>query len=254
MALRLHEVHPSLVHFPLALLPASLLLDIAGAVTGNKELMKAGRFLMPLTVASGGITALAGLIAQQSVRADGRAHDMLVTHRNLNVALLGMAGVLAGMRMRRERPGWGYLAMGLAGFAAMNYSAYLGGKMVYAEGVGSEANRGVSLSDSPEIRRGSILRTLALSLRHIAQGLLRAAREILHGELLPSLRHDASQAWKARKLALQSRADRGSEGGYDKVEREEAVRYRATGHSGAQGGYGSSYYDRPRPPGSHDGQ
>jgi uncharacterized membrane protein len=249
MALRLHEVHPSIVHFPLALLPASLLLDIAGAITGNKGLMKAGRFLMPMTAASGVIAGLAGLIAQQSVRADGRAHDMLVTHRNLNMVLLGMTGTLAGMRMRRERPGWGYLAMGLAGFAAMNYSAYLGGKMVYLEGVGSEANRGVYLSDSPEIRRGHFLEALRLSVRHIAQGLMRAAREIFHGELFPSLRHDAAQAMRAGRQTH----DR-QEGSYDKVEREEADRYSITGSSGAQGGYGSSYYDRPRTPGSHDGQ
>jgi hypothetical protein len=35
---------------------------------------------------------------------------------------VGLTGLLAVVRARREEPGLGYMLMGLAGFAAMNYS------------------------------------------------------------------------------------------------------------------------------------
>src|SRR3712207_8356105 len=38
MTLRLHEIHPSIVHFPLTLVPASLILDAIGQATGSRGL------------------------------------------------------------------------------------------------------------------------------------------------------------------------------------------------------------------------
>lgn len=52
MAIRLHEIHPSVVHFPLALFPASVLADLAGRLTGNRALMRLGAALMPWAAGS----------------------------------------------------------------------------------------------------------------------------------------------------------------------------------------------------------
>ena len=53
MTMRIHELHPTLVHFPLALFPVALLSDIAGRLTGHRGLMKLGSRLMPLAAAGG---------------------------------------------------------------------------------------------------------------------------------------------------------------------------------------------------------
>lgn len=238
MSLRLHEVHPSIAHFPLVLLPASLMLDTLGRASGNKALMRTAGLLMPAAVVSGVITGLAGLIAQQSVNAEERAHDVLVTHRNLNMALVGLTGALAAMRMRRETPGIGYLLAGFASVAAMNYSAYLGGKMVYAHGVGVESAKGVRYAESPEITRDTFAESARLAVRHIASGVARFFRELLGGEVLPLA--------SARRLDSAESMETFDD--IRTIQREEETRFGVTGHGGAQGGYGSSFYGREKPP------
>ncbi|HVY79708.1 MAG TPA: DUF2231 domain-containing protein [Steroidobacteraceae bacterium] len=235
MSLRLHEVHPSIVHYPLALVPAALLIDVVGRVSGSRALMRTGRYLMPAAAVAGVAAGVAGLVAQQAVRTSAHSHKMLVTHRNLNMALVSATGALAIARARRERPGWGYLLVGFAGAALMQYTAYLGGKMVYSHGVGVEAAKGVRPSDSPEIRREGLGDVVRLALLHIRDGLGRTLRELMHGEIAPMLRFRRADS-EAQQAEMRGFEDS------RQLEDEEAGRYSVTGYGGAQGGYGSSYY------------
>lgn len=218
MAMRLHEIHPSLVHFPLTLLPAALVLDAAGQLTGRRSLMNAARTLSVSAAVTGMAAGVAGLIAQQTVRAEGEAHDALVTHRNLNLALLGATAALAGVRATRRRPGPLYLATGLAGVAAMSYTAYLGGKMVYAHGVGVEERGGVLEDQSVEIRRGSLLRALQTAVLDIGRGLAHIVRGLLQGEIAPLLRGGRNRESGAHRAQARFTGD--------KVEREQGEHYR----------------------------
>jgi uncharacterized membrane protein len=168
MAMRLHEVHPSLVHFPLTLVPTALALDALGHVTNNTALSRVGRYLMPLAASSAVVTAVAGYAAQAAVRAEGEAHDMLVTHRNLNTGLVALTSAMALARMGRERVGAFYWLLGLAGIATMGYTAYLGGKMVYSHRVGVEPH-GVNVDASPEIRPGSIGQAVRKAAKNITE-------------------------------------------------------------------------------------
>jgi uncharacterized membrane protein len=59
------EIHPALVHFPIALLPASLAADTVGRLTGDRRALAAGRWGLALTGASGVVTGAAGFLAQQ---------------------------------------------------------------------------------------------------------------------------------------------------------------------------------------------
>ena len=170
MAMRTHEIHPMLVHFPLALLPTAIAADAIGAMTDNRALMDTGKALMPLAVASMAATGVAGFAAQEEVRAEGEAHDMLVTHRNLNVGLLLMSAGLAVVRAGQERPGPGYLLAGLAGAALMTYSGYLGGKMVYRHGVGVGAAERYDPERSPRIERGHLGEAARIAATDVASG------------------------------------------------------------------------------------
>lgn len=188
MALRIHHLHPSLAHFPLTLLPASLALDLIGRASGSEPLMAVARHLMPLAAGSAVATGVAGLVAQEAVRTTGRAHDVLVTHRNLNLGLIGLTAALAAWRGKRLRPSAGYLLTGLAGVAAMNYTAYLGGEMVYVHGVGVESANGLKKSEAPEIRRGQLATVLRMSAAHAMHALQHAMRHLMDGEIAPFLR------------------------------------------------------------------
>jgi uncharacterized membrane protein len=190
MAMRIHEIHPSLVHFPLALVPAALLCDLAGRLAGSRALMTAGAKLMPIAAASGAAAAVAGLVAQGSVEFDDEAHAVLATHRNLNLGLVLLTAALSAVRRRSRRPGIAYLAAGLAGVAAMNYTAYLGGKLVYHHGVGVEKAGGVQASRSPEIRWSNAGAALRASIAHGGEALRHTVDGISHGEIAPTLTHE----------------------------------------------------------------
>lgn len=194
MTMRLQEVHPALVHFPITLLPLAVGADLLGRVTGSESLREVGRHAMPLAAAGTGLAALAGLVAQQEVKAEGPAHDVLITHRNLNLGLLGATTALAAWRWKREAPGAGYLALGLAGLGLMAYTAYLGGHMVYAHGVGVEAAGGLRAGGAPELtpdRAGEVAHRVLEDLRHGAAHTLEHIRE---GEIAPTLTDGGSES------------------------------------------------------------
>ena len=148
---RLQEIHPSLVHFPIALLPLSIGADLLGTLTGSRALSNAGRVLMPIAAGAAAISAAAGLVAQQEVNAEGVAGDLLVTHRNMNLSLTAISALMAARRLGEEKAGAGYLALGLAGLGALSYSAYLGGKMTYEHGMGVKPADGLSKGDAPAV-------------------------------------------------------------------------------------------------------
>ncbi|HVL36910.1 MAG TPA: DUF2231 domain-containing protein [Burkholderiales bacterium] len=188
MALRLQELHPSLVHFPIALVPLAVGFDLLGKVLGSRTLMRAGKALMPVAAGSAVVTAAAGLIAQESVQAQGRGRDLLITHRNMNLGLVALAMLMSAVRAGSREPGWTYLAAGLGAVGAMQYTAYLGGKMVYDHGVGVRAAAGLKEAEAPEILPGTLAHATKTSGRHLVEGARRAAEQLRAGELAPALR------------------------------------------------------------------
>jgi uncharacterized membrane protein len=187
MPLRVHEVHPTLVHFPLALVPISLLLDVLGRALGKPGWMRSAARLMPIAAASGAAAAASGLVARGAVNIPPAAHPTLVTHRNLNLGLVALTTALAVVRSRHDPPGLGYFVAGLAGVAAMNYTAYLGGKLVYRHGVGVEKAGGVLPGRSPEVRWENIRDVLGAASDDGRTAARHAVREAREGQIAPEL-------------------------------------------------------------------
>lgn len=188
MPMRLQEVHPALVHFPLTLLPLSIGADLLGRLTGSEALLNLGRRTMPLAVASALAAGAAGLMAQTEVEADGEALAMLKTHRTLNLGLVTVAAAMAAYRAGKERPSAAYLGVGIAGLAALTYSAYLGGAMVYHEGVGVEAADGVRKSPPvPELSGKEAAQALRTAGSDMMQGIQLTVEESAKGDLVPVL-------------------------------------------------------------------
>lgn len=188
MPMRLQEVHPSVVHFPLTLFPVSIVADSLGRATGNRSLLDAGKWGMALTAVTAAVSGFFGLVAQEEVKLRGRAGDMLVTHRNLNVGFTALATTMALRRSTRSRPSLRYLAAGAAATGVALYSAYLGGKMVYEHGVGVAAADGIADGHGPELtsdRAGDVARH---ALDDARVGLKHAGEAILRGEFVPALR------------------------------------------------------------------
>lgn len=183
--MHLTELHAAIVHFPIALLPASLAADAAG-------LHQAGRAGMALAAGSGALAAASGLIAQEEAAVEGPAHDLLATHRTLNVGALGLTTALAAYRAGGRRPGVGYFAAGLVALGMVAYSAYLGGQMVYTHGVGVAKADGLAPDAAPPVRQmrpGQLLRRVG---RDLSQGLRHAAEHLRAGDVAPALGGDGA--------------------------------------------------------------
>jgi uncharacterized membrane protein len=185
--MRLQEVHPSLVHFPLTLVPLAVGADAIGRFTGNKKMTWLGRWGIAASAITGAAAGLAGLIAQEEVNVSGKTMDMLITHRNLNMVAVGAITALAFQRTRVREPSIGYLLGGLAAMGVMVYSSYIGGELVYRHGVGVEPAGGLWEGGGPELRlrnAGNVMRSAGKGL---GMGFVHLGKETAAGKLAPTL-------------------------------------------------------------------
>lgn len=191
MPMRLQEIHPSLVHYPLALLPLAVGADMLAEATDDDGLREVGRIGMAIAAGSAALAGLAGLIAQEEVDVEPgtEAYDMLATHRTINVGAVIGAAAMAAWRWRERRASPAYLAMGAASLGAVAYSAYLGGKMVYEHGLGVEAAGGLRDEERPvpELTRRDAGRALRYAAGDVARGARHAFGQMRRGDVAPML-------------------------------------------------------------------
>ena len=186
MSIRLHEMHPAIVHVPIAFLPVSVGADLLGQVAGE-PLFSFGRKAM-LVAAIGAVGAgISGLIAGEEVNVEGRSRDMLMTHRNLNfVAMLVVSG-MAFWRRRRDRPNSAYVTLGVAACGILGYTAYLGGKLISDFGVGVAPAKGVYRPDAPELGRAPMTTFAKAAGTDLVHGVEHLVEEVAAGHLVPAL-------------------------------------------------------------------
>lgn len=162
MPIRVHELHPALIHAPLVLLPAAAIVDVA-AVTSRRRLRRfglemAGRRLWWAAVGTGLVAGLAGMAASQEIRLDDEAaQDAMWLHGigNFTILLAG-AGLGAWRSAHRATPA--SAAIGASAVAAAVYTAWLGGELVYTHGAGVKglpAGARAGVEDSPDLLSAS---------------------------------------------------------------------------------------------------
>jgi uncharacterized membrane protein len=187
MAIRLQQMHPALVHFPITLLPVAVGADLLGSITGRKSLHSVGQKTVVLAAAGAVAAAVTGLIAGEEVNVEGEARDMLMTHRNLNFVATVVASCMAALRSQRQRPSALYLGVGVAGVGLLAYTAYLGGKLVYESGAGVEPAHGVYRSDAPALGDGDAGAFFKAAATDLVHGVQHMAEEVGAGKLAPTL-------------------------------------------------------------------
>lgn len=133
-------LHPALVHLPIALFPLSVLLDLASWVWPRPEwqLVPAAFVSLVAGIVTGLLAAVAGVVDYTEIRADHPAKRKATVHMVLNVAAIGLFALGAGLRFgdlqEISTPG-APLLVSLIGLAILSYSGYLGGHLVYNEGI-----------------------------------------------------------------------------------------------------------------------
>lgn len=155
MGMKLHELHPALIHAPLTVLPAAAAVDLVAAATGDRKLSRLGETLWTRGAGAGLIAGLAGMAASQEVSTeDRRVSDAMYLHGIGNLGLVVAATGMALWRMRRPA-GVTSAVVGLIATGSALYTAYLGGELVYGSGLGvkamSERSRAGASKDVPEV-------------------------------------------------------------------------------------------------------
>jgi len=187
MAIRLQQMHPALVHLPVALLPLAVGADFLGRATSNRTLLSFGQKAI-CVAAIGALGAVAsGLIAGEEVNVEGESREMLITHRNLNLVATLAATAMAIWRASHRRPSTLYLGAGAAGIGIVAYTAYLGGKLVYDTGVGVEPAHGVYRADAPSLQAGQVRAFVKTAATDLVHGVQHMAQEVRKGQVVPTL-------------------------------------------------------------------
>jgi uncharacterized membrane protein/nitrite reductase/ring-hydroxylating ferredoxin subunit len=154
-----HPLHPMLVHLPIGLFLLSFVFDVATVITGLSSPSsqptaspRSGSFVLPafytmsVGVVFALIAAIPGFADYTSIRRDHPARRTAVWHMLLNLAVVALYVVNLVLRDRRYDPfeprvGVLPFALSLVAIALLSVSGYLGGKMVYADGVGVGRHR-----------------------------------------------------------------------------------------------------------------
>ena len=187
MAIRLQEMHPALVHLPIALLPLAVGADVIGSVAANRSALSLGQKAICIAAAGAVASAATGLIAGEEVNVEGASQDMLITHRNLNFIATVVATGMALWRFNHRKPNATYLAVGAVGVGLLAYTAYLGGKLVYDVGVGVKPAKGVYRSDAPALKSGQVGSFVKTAGTDLVHGVQHMAQEVAKGRLIPTL-------------------------------------------------------------------
>ena len=139
----MQNVHPLVVHFPIALLVLAVAAEWVSAVRGHPTLETIARWSLYLGTIAAALAAISGWYAAQTVTEVAAAHDSIAHHQRLGFLTLGTAAVLAFWRFGSAarggpRPRW-LFRLGVLGLGAfLLWTAEEGGELVYEYGVGTE--------------------------------------------------------------------------------------------------------------------
>ncbi len=133
------EVHPMLVHYPIAFLLSAVLLDLIAWRWPHPRIAWAVRGLLLVGVGSGFLAALAGLLAFMTIPSHTEeAHTLMFWHMGVQAFALALFGCLAWLSWHRspEPLNLGSRALGWGAALVLAIGSGIGGYIVYHGGAG----------------------------------------------------------------------------------------------------------------------
>jgi uncharacterized membrane protein len=137
----MHPIHPMAVHFPIALLSASVLFDLLSSRWESEGLRAASWSTLLLGLGGAVVAVITGAIAEEAVEQSGVPKRVLEIHETLGFATFWVFAGLSGLRIA-EWLGWISerrplrIVLGSGAVALMFIASYYGGSLVYEFGAG----------------------------------------------------------------------------------------------------------------------
>lgn len=135
------NIHPLLVHFPIALLTFSCGLDVLGMVTRRLHYERAAWWTLLGGFVGLGLTITTGILAETTVTIHETARAHFEAHEQLAFGVAAIYCILVLWRIAhrsylpRNQHAW-YLALSLVGVCLLWLTAWFGGELVFTFGVG----------------------------------------------------------------------------------------------------------------------
>ena len=146
MALPMESIHPLVVHFPIALLIASLVFEILSFCFRIEAWRTTGRWCLVAGTAGALAAVLSGLKAGEIAKHSFEIHQVMELHERVGILVLVHATILSLWWLLSLR--WPvlfrrtlYLALWALLVALLSFGAHLGGRLVYEFGVGGPFGR-----------------------------------------------------------------------------------------------------------------
>jgi len=150
------NIHPIIVHFPIALIIVVFILDLMGVLSRKKSLISAANIITIFAAVGAVFAVVSGLIAEKSVWHPEQAHELLELHETIGFVVVGLTLILlifrpAIKKKKSGSPGWVAVFLSLAAAVLVGYAGYLGGEIVYKHGTGvQQAEIATARADSLE--------------------------------------------------------------------------------------------------------
>ncbi|MDP2903236.1 MAG: DUF2231 domain-containing protein [Methylovulum sp.] len=140
----MENIHPLLVHFPVAFLLAFFALDFVGTLVKKPQWRGVASWLLYLGTIAAVFTVTAGFMAANTVAHGDNVHAIMERHEHIGILVLTLAAVLSLWRIRSGSLIQGaantlFLMLAALLCALLSLGADLGGLMVYKYGVAVEA-------------------------------------------------------------------------------------------------------------------
>lgn len=136
------NIHPLIVHFPIALIIVVFALDFLGALSRRQSLISAANILSIFAALAAVAAVITGLVAEESVWHTEDAHELIELHETIGFAVLGAALVSLifrpAIKKKKSKSSllWVAVIISLAAAVLVGYEGYLGGEIVFRHGAG----------------------------------------------------------------------------------------------------------------------
>ena len=137
-----HPVHPMATHFPMALLPVSLIGDLLGIWTAASFWWSFSFYMLGIGLIMSIPAFITGMIDFLAIPKEGTAEHVAMRHMTIMLMAITMFAVSFFIRFGVEIPtGWrltSSVAFSLLGIILILIGGWFGGQLVYRHAVGSE--------------------------------------------------------------------------------------------------------------------
>jgi uncharacterized membrane protein len=136
-----HPLHAAIVHVPVALWPAALVCDLLSwAGVGGNAMVKLSFIAIAFGLAGAAFAVPTGVADWSEIKQDKPAWRIGLYHMGANLIVIILYGINLGLRLENfktaTRIGSAPIILSVIGTILLFGSAYLGGMMVYDQGIG----------------------------------------------------------------------------------------------------------------------